>query len=252
MEKQRINDIAFAAGRWPLDPERETIVFIHGAGGSNLLWHHQVEALSDRVNTVAPDLPGHGESGGQAMESVEDYAKSVSGFIRDLGVKRALICGLSMGGAIVLQLLIDEPESFSGAIVANSGARLKVQPAIFEMIENDFNGFVNGMYTVGISPKTDPSTIRPLIEQMEICPPAVTKGDFAACSTFDVMDRIASIQTPVLVITSADDQMTPVKYGQYMAEQIPGARMVTLEDAGHLAPLEKPEQFNQVLRDFMG
>jgi len=252
MENEGINDIAFAAGRWPLDPERKTIVFIHGAGGSNLMWHHQVEALSDRVNTVAPDLPGHGESGGQAMESVRDYAKIIMGFIRDLGVKRPVICGISMGGAIVLQLLIDEPEFFGGGVVVNSGARLKVEPAIFDMIDNDFSGFVNGMYTIGISSKTDPSAIRPLVERMEDCPPAVAKGDFAACSTFDVMDRLDSIRTPVLVIASADDRMTPVKYGQYMAEQIPGARMVTLEDAGHLAPLEKPEQFNQALRDFVG
>ncbi len=128
MENEGINDIAFAAGRWPLDPERKTIVFIHGAGGSNLMWHHQVEA----------------------------------------------------------------------------------------------------------------------------CPPAAAKGDFAACSTFDVMDRLASIRTPVLVVASADNQVTPVKYGQYMTEGITGARMVTLEDAGHLAPLEKPEQFNQVVLDFMG
>ena len=71
----------FIAGKWPLDPVKSTIVLIHGAGGSSFFWQAQVEALAERVNTVAIDLPGHGQSDGSGYDRVEDYARSVANFI---------------------------------------------------------------------------------------------------------------------------------------------------------------------------
>ncbi|MFO8240060.1 MAG: alpha/beta fold hydrolase [Dissulfuribacterales bacterium] len=251
MYHQRIDDIAFVAGRWPLDPNLETVVFIHGAGGTNLLWHHQVEALADSMNTIALDLPGHGNSKGKAMERVEDYARSVSTFIQSIGVTRPAICGLSMGGAIVLQLLIGEQDNYRAGIAANTGAKLKTQPFIFDMIENDYKGFVHGMYTFGISNKTNPSKLKPLVDSMEECPPGVVKGDFLACNDFNVMDKLHEIRVPVLVLTASDDQLTPVKFGKYLAEQISGAAISNIEDAGHLSPIEKPEEVSQAIRGFL-
>jgi pimeloyl-ACP methyl ester carboxylesterase len=251
MHYQKIDDIAFVAGRWPLDPDLETVVFIHGAGGTNLLWHYQVEALADSMNTIALDLPGHGSSEGKAMEQVGDYARSVSAFIQSTGVTRPAICGLSMGGAIVLQLLIDEQENYRAGVAANTGAKLKTQPFIFEMIENDYKGFVHGMYTFGISNKTNPAKLKPIVDSMEECPPGVVKGDFLACNTFNVMDRLHEIRVPVLVLTASDDQLTPVKFGKYVAEQISGAAIINIEDAGHLSPIEKPGEVAQAIRDFL-
>lgn len=251
MQRQKIGDIAFVAGRWPLDPELETIVCIHGAGGANLLWHEQVEALADRMNTIAPDLPGHGESGGQAVDRIEDYARSMSEFIRSTGVKRPVICGLSMGGAIALQLMIDGREDYRAGIAANTGAKLKTHPSIFEMIENDYKGFVNGMYTFGISQKTDPAKLKPMVDSMKRCPPDVVKRDFTACNAFDVTDRLHEIQVPVLVLTASDDQLTPMKLGSYLAEKITGAEAITIEEAGHLSPIEKPDAVTRAIKEFL-
>jgi len=251
VQRQKIGDMAFIAGRWPLDPALETIVFIHGAGGTNLLWHNQVEALAGHMNTIAPDLPGHGGSGGKAMERIEDYAKSMSDFIQSTGAERPYICGLSMGGAIVLKLLIDEPESYSRGVAANTGAKLKTQPLIFELIEKDYKEFVNGMYTFGISKKTDPTKLKPFIDSMEECPPEVVKGDFKACDAFDVRERLHEIKIPVLVLTASEDQLTPAKFGEYLADQINGAAITNIEGAGHLAPIEQPEDFTRAISGFL-
>ena len=67
MEHRRSKGIGFITGRWPLDPRKSTIVLIHGAGGSSVFWQAQVEALAERVNTVAIDLPGHGQSHGSGQ-----------------------------------------------------------------------------------------------------------------------------------------------------------------------------------------
>ncbi len=251
MEKHRIDDMAFVAGRWPLDPALQTIVFIHGAGGTSVLWHAQVKALAYRLNTIALDLPGHGDSGGKSMDRVEDYAASVSRFIRSTGALRPVVCGVSMGGAIALQLLIDEQEAFSAGIAANTGAKLKTMPFVFEMIEKDYIGFVNGMYTFAASAKIDPEKIKPLVDGMKKMPPEIAKGDFIACNGFDVMDRLDRIRIPVLVITAAEDQLTPVKYGRFLADKINGAEIVNIEDAGHLSPMEKPEAVTQAIDDFL-
>ena len=76
-------------------------------------------------------------------------------------------------------------------------------------------------------------------------------GDFQACNHFDVSDRLHLIKTPVLVLTAVDDVLTPVKYGLYMAEKIAGASVHTIADAGHLSPLEKPDEVNSAIRDFV-
>ncbi|MFZ5569330.1 MAG: alpha/beta fold hydrolase [Thermodesulfobacteriota bacterium] len=251
MQTLKTSGIEFEAGRWPLDPARDTIVFIHGSGGTNILWRSQVEMLAGSFNTVALNLPGHGNSDGHGLNRIEDYAQSVSQFIRSIEVNMPVICGLSIGGAIVLQLLIEQRERCKAGIVVNAGARLKVMPLIFEMVEKDYQGFVTSMYTFGVSQKTAPSLLKPLADSMSACPPAVTLCDFTACNTFDVMDRLGKIDVPVLVLTASDDQLTPGKYGRFLAERIQTAEIVNIEDAGHLAPVEKPEEVARAIQTFL-
>jgi pimeloyl-ACP methyl ester carboxylesterase len=249
--ESQVNDIAFVAGRWPLDQGLPTIVFIHGSGGASVLWHAQVEALAEKMNTVALDLPGHGKSGGGGMSCIEDYAAAVEGFITAIEAPRAIPCGLSIGGAIVLQLLLDAPGKYRAGIVANSGARLRVLPVIFETLEKDFEGFINASYTFSASEKTDPSSVKPIVDCMAACPPSVTRGDFTACDSFDVMERLSEIEVPVLVLTASDDKMTPEKYGAFLADHLGKSSLVNIADAGHLSPMEKPDEVSQAILDFV-
>jgi pimeloyl-ACP methyl ester carboxylesterase len=245
------NGIGFVAGRWPLDRDLPTVVFIHGSGATSVLWHAQVEALADKMNTVAPDLPGHGRSAGVGMSSIEEYAVEVEGFIESIEAPRPIPCGLSIGGAIVLQLLLEDQRKYEAGIIVNSGARLRVLPLIFEAIENDYESFVNASYTGGVSENTDPSMIKPLVDSMAECPGTVALGDFRACDSFDVMERLAEIDIPVLVLTASEDRMTPVKYGRYLADHIKSASIVNIEDAGHLSPMEKPEEVTRAILEFV-
>jgi len=251
VETLKKNDIEFIAGHWPLNPDLDTIVFIHGSGGTNVLWHAQVKSLANKFNTLAVNLPGHGNSEGNGLDRMEDYAKSMSDFIKSINVRNPIICGLSIGGGIVLQMLIDESDNFKAGIVVNSGAKLKVMPMIFEMIEKDFSGFVNSMYSFGISQKTNPNKLKPLADSMLACPPDVTRKDFTACDTFDVRNKLNTIKTPVLVMTASEDLLTPIKYGQFLADQIDTATIANIDDAGHLSPVEQPENVVRAICDFI-
>ncbi len=251
MQERESNGIGFVCGAWPLDAARSTIVFIHGSGGSRLLWHAQVEGLKGRVNTVALDLPGHGNSGGEGMDSVPGYARAVADFIEAIGAPAPIVCGLSLGGAIAQQLLLDHAGRLKAGILVSTGARLRVLPAILETIRNDFPGFVAMVGRMGFSPATAAALKKPFLEDKLRGRPEVAFGDFSACDRFDVIARLSEIKLPVLVVTAADDTLTPPKYGDFLEKGIPGAARARIPDAGHMAPIEKPAEVNAAILRFL-
>jgi pimeloyl-ACP methyl ester carboxylesterase len=251
VERRASGDIDFICGRWPLDPSRSTLVFIHGAGESSLLWHAQVEELAARVNTVAIDLPGHGRSGGRAQSRVEDYARAVVDFLDGIAAPRPVPCGLSMGGAITQQLLLDEPALFPAGIIISSGARLRVLPALLAAIETDFRAYVAMIDRSGFSEKTPAAVKQAFLEDSLKADPAVAHGDFTACDRFDAMQRLGSMRVPVLIISAEDDRLTPPKYGLFLEKNIPGAVRRHIRDAGHFVPIEKPIEINAAIAGFL-
>ena len=251
MVRRETNRIAYVSSGWPLDEAKPTLIFIHGAGGSNVLWQGQVDGLAGKVNAVAIDLPGHGDSKGDGMATIEDYARAVADFTRAIEAPKPVPCGLSMGGAITQQLLLDHPDACCAGILIGTGARLRVQPLILKTIEENFSGYVDSFLTFAASEKTDPERLRPMAEATAQGNPHVALGDFKACDAFDVMERLPSIEVPVLVITSEEDKLTPPKYGIFLEETIKIASRVHIQDAGHLVPAEKPDEVNQVILDFL-
>jgi len=251
MEDRKTNGIGYISGKWPLDPAKSTIVFIHGAGGSSAFWAAQVQGLVARINTVALDLPGHGRSGGNGKTKIEDYVQAVVDFIKQVDMPTPIPCGLSMGGAITQQLLLDCQGQFKAGILISTGARLKVAPAIFEAIENDYNGFVDMIGKLAVSKKTDPGLVLPFKDEMAGCKPENTHGDFQACNRFNIIERLSSIGTPVLVMSAQDDKLTPPKYADVLEKTIKNAARAHIMDAGHVVPIEKPAEVNRAIMEFL-
>ena len=252
MEERLEHGIGMIAGAWPLASQKSTILFIHGSVGSKMEWHDQVTGLSERANTIAIDLPGHGTSEGPGKDKVEEYAYAVLEFIDKMNIPNPIPCGLSIGGAIVLHLLINFKERFRAGILMNTGARLKVMPMIFDAIKNDFSTFVESMPSMSISSEQfDPEKRRLLIEKARENDPDVIYGNFKACDAFDVMTQLDQIDAPVLVLAAEDDKLTPPKYSQYLKDHIKSADLVTIPRAGHLSPVEKPAEVNKAISVFL-
>ncbi len=251
MIEKKIGNLHFTAGTWPPEPGKETIIFIHGSGNSSALWDGQVTALREQVNTAAIDLPGHGKSPGPGKSRVEDYAVVVEDCISGLGIQSPIFCGLSLGGAITLQILLNRNISAPGAVLVNTGARLRVHPEIFKLLDTNFTGYVKSLHLTAASDQTPKSMLEPVIESARKCGPDVTRGDFTACDSFDVMERLNEVTVPVLVLSAEQDKLTPPKYGEYLANRLSGAEHVHITGAGHLSPVEKPDEFNAAVTAFL-
>lgn len=227
------------------------VVFIHGAGGSHLIWGQQIRALGEIARAVALDLPGHNKSGPRGRRSIEAYRDVVLRFFDALGFTRAVIIGHSMGGAIAQALALSHPDRVAGLGLVGTGARLRVLPKILDGLLNDYDQTARWIVQLHFAPNPDPALRLRSEEQLRACPPQVVHDDYAACNDFDVMARVPEIRAPTLVLCGHQDRLAPVKYPEFLASKIPHARLVLIEGAGHLVMLEKPEEVNRALDEWV-
>lgn len=230
---------------------RRAIVFLHGAGGSHHTFRDQWAGLKGPMRLVIPDLPGHGGSAGSPRESVEAYAAWLVDFLKEVGIDRFLLAGHSMGGAIALQAALGGIKGLEALVLLGTGARLRISPAIFEGIGGRFREFAPELVGWMTSAASSDVLRDDITGDVLSTRPATFLSDFHACNGFDVMNRLDAIRVPTLVVNGDDDRLTPLKYGEYLAANIPGAVLKIIHGAGHLAMLEKPTEVNAVIAAFV-
>jgi pimeloyl-ACP methyl ester carboxylesterase len=251
MERYEKANLSFLVGKWPLDKSKPNLIFLHGSGSTAISWLLQIKYFADKVNVIVPDLPGHGKSKGPGMNNIPDYAKTIVGLIDALKIEKCIVIGTSMGGAIAQELLLNYADKCLAGILLNTGAKLKVLPAIFEAVKKDFKAFIIGMSDILFPANTVIKKIEPSLKDMIVIDQNIVFGDFVACDNFDVRNQIHKINKPVLVISSKSDIMTPVWYGEFLKNNIKDAKMTVIEGAGHLAQFEKPKAVNKAIMEFV-
>ena len=222
------------------------IVLIHGSGADHSHWPEELMELPD-YNIYFLDLPGHGKSTGPGRDSVAAYADAVADFIDQRGLKQAALFGHSLGSAIVLTLALRRPAWLKALVLVGAGARLKVLPALLEQLETDFPGAVAAICQYLFGPEAVPSLVAAEKQRYLTVDWRLIRNDFVACDQFDVMEQLGEIDLPTLVVTGAADVLTPVKYGQYLKDQMPCARFVVIPHAGHMVARERPQEFIQAI-----
>lgn len=242
--------IGLRQGRQDFDPARPSLLCVHGSGGNSKNFLPQLAGLSGQVNVAAIDLPGHGQTPGPWHEQVADYAAWLGDFLA-AGPLRPVLLGHSLGGAVVMQLALERPHLARGLILAGTGSRLKVLPAILEGVLQNFQATVPLIVRNAYAPEVDPRFIEQGVVEMSQVDPQVLWGDFTACDRFDISHRLGEISLPAWCIVGDSDRLTPIKYSQYLAQHIAGAGLTIIEKAGHMAQLEKPAAFNEAVLDFM-
>jgi len=213
--------------------EAPVIIFIHGAGGSSATWFMQLRGLSKDFHIVVLELNGHGKN-----EIVAQYEKPV-------------LAGHSMGGALSQLFALKHPDRISGIILIGTGAKLRVAPLIFDMLENNFEGYVEASGSYMFYEETSPELIEASKEVIRRCKPNIISRDFAACDAFNIMERVSDISLPTLILVGKQDLMTPMKYSQYLHEKLPNSTFHIIEKAGHSVMLEQHRQLNAFIKEWM-
>lgn len=219
------------------------IVLVHGAGGSHLHWPPQVRRLPKQT-VYAIDLPGHGGSKGPGCSRIAEYVDRIQAWVEAMGLPEIIMGGHSMGGAISLQFALQHADKLRGVILVGTGGRLRVTPQILSATADParFEEAVDLIISYSFSEAAPERFVELARRRMLEIDHRVIHDDFIACDNFDVMDRLSTISLPALVLCGEADQLTPLKYSQYLSDQIEGARLDTLPGAGHMVMLEQPEQ----------
>lgn len=216
------------------------LVLVHGAGGSHLDWPAQLRRVPN-TRVIALDLPGHGRSAGPGRANTLEYAQAVCTLLHGIEIRRAVIAGHSMGGAIALQMAIHMPERVAGLILVGTGSKLPIEPTLPQRIMDEPEKTVDWLVDWSWGPNA-PEELKAYGRQNLLATsPVVLRDDYLACQAFDVRDQLDQISAPTLVLGAADDRMVKLKFSTFLAERIPNAALVVIEgNAGHMFPLEQP------------
>jgi len=245
--------------------EGDIILFVHGFPLDHTMWRHQMAGLT-KWKRVAPDLRGFG--GATAPPHPEAY--SMGRYADDLiavldavgGASRAVVCGLSMGGYIVFELLRRHPERIRALVLCDTKAEpdtaegRKVRDEQAGLAEREgVAAVVDRLLPKLLGKATHRAQPELVAEVREVMLRSSVPGFAGALRAMrdrpDSTPDLAQIRMPTLVLGGAEDELIAPAVMHQMATQIPGARFDSIKSAGHMAPLEQPLAVGRVLGEFL-
>lgn len=227
----------------------KALIFIHGSGGSSYIWKNQLN-LSINYDIIALDLPSHDKSDKISDLSLSLYVDVVYHLIQALNYEDVILCGHSLGGAIVQQFFFTYPKEVSGLILCGTGGRLKVDPTILVLLKNNDLEFLDSLPAKAFYHSTPKETIEEYTQETSEISAEVTYRDFKICDNFDILNKIDAIKIPCLIIVGERDKLTPVKYSEFSHKKIPISKLHIIKNAGHMVMLERPKEVNQAIESF--
>jgi 3-oxoadipate enol-lactonase len=231
------------------------IVFLHGVGSDKSVWRPQLEYFRSERRAVAFDYPGYGDSD-PAIEDMtrDDYAATVLAAMTELGIERAHVCGLSLGGVVAIAMHAAWPQRIVSLILADTFADHPEGPGIYERgvaASADLRAMAESRVDVLLAQPADPQVRSEVVETMAKIDPAAYRIGAKAVWLADQQDRARAVRAPTLVLCGADDRITPPVLSRALARLIPGAEYQEIEHAGHISNLERRDEFNTLVGAFI-
>lgn len=256
--------------------EGPALLLIHGIAGSSETWREVMPALAERYRVIAPDLIGHGQSAKPAGDySLGAYASGMRDLLHVLGVTRATIVGQSFGGGVAMQLAYQHPECCERLVLVDSGGFGRevswllrfltlpgseyLMPVLFpSMVRRRGNDALRVLQGWGIrmarfgemwhsyASLTESANRQSVIRTIRS---VIDPGG----QVVNAMDRLYLAQAiPTLIVWGEDDSIIPVSHAYAAHLALPGSRLEIIAGSGHFPHVEAPDEFLEVLTDFIG
>lgn len=241
----------------------DPLVLLHGGFGfDSRSWGPQLDGLDDEFSVIAWDAPGCGGSDDPPGSfSMEDYADSLAGFVRVLGLARPHILSLSFGGALALALYARHPTlprslvlagayaGWAGSLPADEVQRRlqRISAEVTQPPDEWLPKYLPGMLTE-FAPREMAEKTLALMSGIH---PRASLTMFRAMAEADLRGILPGIDVPTLVLHCELDARSPLAVGSELHRQIPGSVFVALPGVGHLSNIEAADAFNLELRTFL-
>lgn len=258
MHLVNINGLSVA---YQLTGQGPALVLLHGFTVDSRMWKPQIDSLSKNFTVIAWDAPGAGQSSDPpASFTISDWAACLAGLLDSIRIKQAHILGLSWGGILAQEFYRRHPERVSSLILSDTYAGWKgslPEPVPEERLAACLRDaslppgqfvpkYLAGMFTDSATEKVR----QELADIMFEFHPMGFRLMSMAIARLDTRYILPKIRVPTLLIWGEEDKRSPINIGYQFRDEIPGSKLVIISKAGHVCNLEKPDQFNKIVKDF--
>lgn len=241
-------------------PGAPVLVLSNSLGTTLELWDTNLEALTAHLRVLRYDQRGHGRSPvPRAPYDVGDLGRDVLQLLDEIEIGRASFCGLSLGGAIGLWLGANAHDRFDRLVVACTAARfgspagwLARARTVRDRGLRAISGLVLERWFTPTLRHNEPELVRRFRRMLETTAPEGYASCCEAIARWDFGERLEGVRVPTLVIAAADDPATPPAEGRAIADRISGAELAVIENAAHLANVERPPEFSTLVLAHLG
>ena len=239
------------------------LIFIHGFPFNLSIWNSQVNFLSEKHRVITYDIRGFGKtSNGFEEPSISLFAEDLIGFMDALKIDKAIVCGLSMGGYILLNAATRFPDRFLGLILADTqcisdtsevkeNRDLTILQILAGGVEDYAESFVNKVFC-----KNSLEHKKEVVEYIKdtiisTSTLSLTETLSALANRNEICSSLSKINIPTLVVCGKEDMLTTPAQSQFLHHSIKNSKLQLIEQAGHLTNLEQPEIFNKIIFNFI-
>jgi pimeloyl-ACP methyl ester carboxylesterase len=258
---------------WVLGERGNTLILIHGLGDSLETWVHNIQPFAECHRVYAIDLVGYGRSDKpQATYSGEYFAQFVNGFMEAQGIHRCTLIGNSMGGGVSLRFVTRFPRKVDKLVLEDSVGfgkeigiciRLATLPFVGKLpIRPSRKTVALFLNRCAYDPTRIPDELVERVYQMVSLPGAkdsILSTLRASCNLGGIrrdilqpiLDSLSSITAPTLIVWGRQDRVLPLAHARVAKRKMPNAQLHIFESCGHAPHLERPEEYNRVVLEFL-
>lgn len=233
-------------------PGRPAIILLHGAGASHLTWPPLMRRLPG-WRIIALDLPAHGRSEGPSCRSVADLAARVLDMLVEKGVFQAALVGHSLGGAVALQLALQNPNLIRGLGLICTSARFSLPPAVRHALTAPYTlpDALQTFRRLAFHPATPADVSERWLKPLLHLPPSTLLDAWQAADSVDLREKLTRMELPGWIAVGADDRLVRLADARFLAAFLPQAHLQIVPGAGHLLPLEQPRALSEGFKAFL-